>query len=139
MGALKALRHEQIEWFADHFAFDITKHLLGTLIEQGDTLVGINGDDRVLGDVQNAFKPGPCGAHSLFGELALNGHRRQMRDLLDDGVLMRSRAGRFAGIDREGAQHLSFRGEDGRGPARSQPMRQGQMAIVGPQWVRGDV
>src|SRR5258708_5369704 len=78
-------------------------------------------------------------AQRFFGLLALNGDTRQMGDLLDESVLLRSGAALFAIVDREGTQHSACRGDYRRGPARSQPVRQGQIAIIGPQRIRGDV
>src|SRR5882762_2280915 len=46
---------------------------------------------------------------------------------------------RFAIVYREGPQHPACRGEHRRRPARSQPVRQGQIAEIGPQRIRRDV
>ena len=55
MDVLNSLGQEQIEWAADYLGLRISKNLLGTLIKQYDSLIGINGYNRVLGDFQNPF------------------------------------------------------------------------------------
>src|SRR5262245_49706664 len=50
----------------------------------------------------------------------LNGHGRQMRHLVDEVLLVRSRAPGFACVEREGAQYFSLAGHYWRGPTRTQ-------------------
>ncbi len=71
--------------------------------------------------------------------LMLDGHRGHRRDLCQDLQVLRTRAAGLAIVQREGAQHLAGGGQDRHGPAGPQAMRQGQMTIIGPQWVDGDV
>ena len=52
----------------------------------------------------------------------LNGNGRQMRHLVDEVLMVRSRAPRCACVEREGAQYCSRAGHYGRGPTRPQPV-----------------
>jgi hypothetical protein len=70
---------------------------------------------------------------------ALNGDRRQGRDPFDDVVLVRTGTAGLAVVHREGSHHPALGGQHGRGPACSQRMREGELAVVGPQGVGGDV
>src|SRR2546425_3484279 len=75
----------------------------------------------------------------MFGALALNRNRRQMRDLSDNLLMLRSRTAWFAREYGETPQHFAFGRKNGCGPARLQPVRQGHISIVVPQRVCGDV
>ena len=44
-------------------------------------------------------------AELLLPMLMLNSYRRQMRDLSDEVLMVRTRATRFASVDREGTQY----------------------------------
>src|SRR5262245_56538219 len=72
----KTLGQEQVEWTTGYLGLRISKDLLGALVKQHDTLIGVNRYDRVLSDFQDALKPGPCSPHSIFGKLALCNVRR---------------------------------------------------------------
>ena len=72
MDVFEALGQEQTQRPADHLRLRIAKHLLGALIEQDDSLLRINGYDRVKGDAQNAFQPGSGGGRRFLGALALD-------------------------------------------------------------------
>src|SRR5262249_12057786 len=71
MDPRKTLGKEQIERTADYLSLGISKNPLGALVKQHDKLIGVNRDDRVLRDFQDALKPGPCSPYNIFGELAL--------------------------------------------------------------------
>ncbi len=75
----------------------------------------------------------------LCRPLMRDGHHGQSSHLFKDIQVMRTWAAGLASVDREGAQHLAFGGHDRRGPAGAQAVRQGQMPILGPQRVHGDV
>src|SRR5258706_16411676 len=62
-----------------------------------------------------------------------------MRDLSDNLLMLRSRTAWFAREHGEAPQHFAFGRKNRRGPARLQPVRQGQIAILVPQRVCGDV
>ncbi len=75
----------------------------------------------------------------LVCPLALDRDARKIGDLFDDAQLMRRGTSRFAGVDRERPKHLPIRGQYRRRPARAEPVGQGQVPIVGPEWILGDV
>jgi hypothetical protein len=108
---------------------------LGTAIPISDDVVHVAHENRVMREVEEA---GLLSQHR-FGLLALDGDAREMGDLLDQAMLLRSRAARLAIVDREGPQHLALRGPDRRRPAGPQPVREGESAEIGPQRIRGDV
>src|SRR6266849_7686354 len=56
--------------------------------------------------------------------LALNRNRREMRNLLDDFLILLSWAARLAPIDRKGTQYKDIRGQYGGRPTRFQTVRQ---------------
>src|SRR6266545_636126 len=62
-----------------------------------------------------------------------------MRDLSDNLLMLRSRTAWFAREYGETPQYFAFGRKNGCGPARLQPMRQGQFSIVVPQRVCGNV
>ena len=74
-----------------------------------------------------------------LGLRPLDGHRGQVRNAFDDVALVRTGVARLAIVHREGPQHPAVGGQHGSGPARSQRVRQGQLAVVDPQGVGGDV
>ena len=75
----------------------------------------------------------------LFGPRALDRDARQIRDLLDDVLLLGDGALRLAMVDREGSEHPSFRVEHRCRPAGPQTVRQSHLSVIGPQWIRLDV
>ena len=83
MDVLEMLGQESIERTADDLDLLVTKDLLGTLIEEYDALIGINGDDRILGDCDNAFKSGLCSTRLFLGAAAFNGDDGDVRCPLD--------------------------------------------------------
>ena len=62
-----------------------------------------------------------------------------MRDLSNNLLMLRSWTAWFAREYGETPQHFAFGRKNGCGPARLQPMCQGQFAIIVPQRVCGDV
>src|SRR5882724_2647865 len=80
--------------------------------------------------VGHPAKPLLARLQSRFSPLALNGHRRNVRGLLDDLVVLRIWAARFAPINRKSAQHTSIGGEYRRGPTRTQPVGHEQIAAL---------
>src|SRR5213593_4489218 len=62
-----------------------------------------------------------------------------MRDLSDNLLMLRSRTAWFGREYCETPQHFAFGRKNGCGPARLQPMRPRQIAIIVPQRVCGDV
>src|SRR5207253_3804619 len=53
MHVLEMSGQEYAQRAADYLGLRISKNLLGTLIEQDNALLGINRDDRVLGDFRS--------------------------------------------------------------------------------------
>src|SRR5246127_2570838 len=78
-------------------------------------------------------------AQSIRRLAALDGDARQMSELFNLALLLRSGAAGLARIDRERPQHLSFRGADRSGPAGAEPMGQGERPIFRPAFVRSKV
>src|SRR6185295_13281788 len=62
-----------------------------------------------------------------------------MRDLTDNLLMLRSRTAWFAREHGETPQYFTFGRKNGCGPARVQPVRQGQIAVIFPQRVCGNV
>src|SRR5205823_5316958 len=67
-----------------------------------------------------------------FRQLALNVHAREICDVLDCLLLTRARAAWLAIIHGKRSDHFAFGGEDRRGPARAERMRQSQVAKISP-------
>src|ERR1700757_3251658 len=72
-------------------------------------------------------------------QLAFNGNSRQISDLLDDLVIAAIRLPWFATVRCKCCEHPALGRDDRRGPTRAQAMGQRQFAIIGPQWICGDV
>src|SRR5882672_2308296 len=75
----------------------------------------------------------------LLRPLALDRDARQIGDLFDDALLLWRRISRFARVYREGSQYQAIRSKYRRRSTRSKPVRYGQIAILGPQWILGDI
>jgi hypothetical protein len=84
----KTLWQEDIEGFAYYLGRSISEYFLRALIEQQDTLAGIQGNDRVLGDFQNALKAGFAVSQRLFRTPSFDRNRRQVSELLDEIPLL---------------------------------------------------
>src|SRR5260370_22277410 len=80
-----------------------------------------------------ALAPGP------FRQLALNGHAREICNVLDRLLLARARAAWLAIIHGKRSDHFAFGGEDRRGPTSAERMRQSQIAKISPKWIGGDI
>src|ERR1700758_672340 len=76
---------------------------------------------------------------SVLCQLALNGDSRQISDLFDDILIAAVRLPWFATVRCKCGEHFALGCDDRRGPTRAQTMGQRQFAIIGPQWICGDV
>src|SRR6266478_2657519 len=71
-------------------------------------------------------------AHGVGRALAFDGNGRQMRDLSNNSLLLWSRTAWFAREHGETPQDFTLGRKNRRGPARLQPVREGQSAIFVP-------
>ena len=110
-----------------------------SLVRIKDFPIRVHNVDRLGYGIHNPAKLHLVLPELFFRALMLDGNCRQRSDLFKDIQVLWTRTARLAIVHREGPQHLAFGGNDRRGPAGSQSVRQGQMTIIGPQRVHGDV
>ena len=76
----------------------------------------------------------------ILERLALDRDRREVREESDDAFMFLIGLPRLAAENVEGAEHgVAVAREDGRRPARVQPVLEREVATVRPQRIRGDV
>ena len=110
-----------------------------SLVRIKDFPIRVHNVDRLGYGIHNPSKLHLVLPELFFRALMLDGNCRQRSDLFKYIQVLWTRTARLAIVHREGPQHLAFGGNDRRGPAGSQSVRQGQMTIIGPQRVHGDV
>src|SRR4029077_843466 len=78
-------------------------------------------------------------APGRFRQLPLDGDAREMSNMLDRVLLTRTRTARLAIVHGKRSDHFTFGGEDRRGPAGAERMRQSKVAKRIPQWIARNV
>ena len=74
-----------------------------------------------------------------FRQLPLDRDARKMSNVFDRILLTRTRAPRLAIVHGKRSDHFAFGGEDRRGPAGAERMRQSKVTKRIPQWIGRDV
>src|SRR5438132_1411919 len=124
------------------FVTDFTDRLLpgpsvqfrGAAVPERDDIVPVAHEYPVMGDFE---KFGLLPEHLLSPPTA-DRNRGQVRDLFDDLPVLQTWAAGFAIVHGESSHHLTLGGQNRRGPARAQPVLDGN-AVLGPKWVSGNV
>ncbi len=117
----------------------IAEHALDLFIHQTDGAVGLDHQQAARRGLDDLAEPGFTGAALLFRVLMFDRQPGQVRRRPDEFQLAQSRPPRRAVIHGEGAERAPSAGEDGRRPAGPQSMLEGEVPVVGPEGIDGDV